>query len=79
MKPAANANEKEKKMAKKIETREWLNATGRDGYRRVERLGWTRLARIFRQNKPNGPERKLILAEARRLGYTPTVILAING
>ena len=60
------------------ETHEWLMARGRDGVRRIEKLGWLRLARICRANRPNSPIRRAINAECRRLGYTPRVILGIN-
>lgn len=60
------------------ETHEWLMARGRDGVRRIEKLGWTRLARIYNANRPNSPVRRAINAECRRLGYTPRVILGIN-
>lgn len=61
------------------ETYEWLMARGRDGARRIEKLGWPRLARIYNANRPNSPVRKAINAECRRLGYTPRMILGING
>jgi hypothetical protein len=59
-------------------TAEWLNARGRNGRRRVEVLGWKRLAAIYYANKPNSAIRKAINAEARRCGYTPSTILALN-
>ncbi len=59
------------------ETYEWLTEKTRLG-RRVERLGWKRLARIYYANRPNSKIRKLINAEARRCGYTPRTILATN-
>jgi hypothetical protein len=48
------------------------------GGRRIERLSWTYLARLYRANRPNSPIRRAINAECRRLGYTPRVILGIN-
>ena len=51
------------------ETYGWLAARGRDGARRVERLSWGRLARIYYANLPGAAVRRLINAEARRLGY----------
>ena len=68
-----------KRNATGTETHEWLMARGRDGVRRIEKLGWSRLARIYTANRPNSPVRKAINAECRRLGYTPRMILGING
>lgn len=59
-------------------THEWLMARGRDGVRRIEKLKWSDLARIYRDNRPNSPIRRAINAECRRLGYTPRVILYIH-
>lgn len=67
------------KTKRSAETYEWLMAKGRGGVRRVETLGWKRLARIYDANRPNSPIRKAINAEARRCGYTPRVILGLNG
>ena len=50
----------------------------RNGRRRVEVLGWKRLAAIYAANRPGSAIRKAINAEARRCGYTPTTILALN-
>jgi hypothetical protein len=70
---------KTKKAGKpKAETYEWLMARGRDGVRRIEKLGWKRLARMYNANRPNSPVRKAINAECRRLGYTPRVILGLH-
>jgi hypothetical protein len=66
------------KSATKAETYEWLMAPGRDGARRIERLVWTRLARIYNRCAPNSRERRAILAECRRCGYTPSMILGLN-
>ena len=63
---------------KKAETYEWLMAPGRGGVRRIEKLGWARLARIYNANAPGSPIRKAINAECRRLGYTPRVILGLH-
>ncbi len=60
------------------ETYEWLTTTMRNGRRRIERLGWKRLARIYDANRPGSNIRKAINAEARRCGYTPRNILALN-
>ena len=65
-------------MTRTTETYEWLMAEGRGGERRIEKLGWKRLARIYDANRPNSPIRRAINAEARRLGYTPRVILGLN-
>ncbi len=62
---------KELAMRKKrpnTETHEWLMARGRDGRRRIEKLGWRRLARIYLAAKPGSAIRKAINAEARRCG-----------
>ena len=56
----------------------WLTARMRNGRKRIEVLGWKRLARIYGAAKPGGPVRKAINAEARRCGYTPRMILALN-
>ena len=60
------------------ETHEWLMARGRDGRRRIEKLGWRRLARIYLAAKPGSAVRKAINAEARRCGYTPRTIIALH-
>ncbi len=59
------------------ETYEWLMATTRLG-RRIEKLGWKKLAMIYHANQPGSAVRKAINAEARRCGYTPRTILALN-
>ncbi|MCY2928180.1 MAG: hypothetical protein NTV86_01555 [Planctomycetota bacterium] len=59
-------------------TAEWLDSRGRNGRRHVEVLGWKRLAALYYANKPGSAVRKSIEREARRCGYTPRVILAIN-
>lgn len=59
-------------------TAEWLTARMRNGRRRVETLGWTRLAAIYRAARSGSAVRKAINTEARRCGYTPGTILAIN-
>ena len=60
------------------ETHAWLMARGRDGKRRIERLGWKRLARIYYAARPGSAVRKAINAEARRCGYTPRTIIALH-
>jgi hypothetical protein len=59
-------------------TAEWLTARMRNGRRRVEVLGWKRLATIYYASKPGSEIRSAINAEARRCGYTPSTILALN-
>jgi hypothetical protein len=59
-------------------TAKYLTAQMRNGRRRIEVLGWKRLAAIYTTNKPGSAVRKAINAEARRCGYTPTTILALN-
>ncbi len=61
----------------KTETYEWLMATTRLG-RRIEKLSWKHLAAIYYAAKPGSKIRKAINTEARRCGYTPRTILAIN-
>ena len=59
------------------ETYEWLMTTTRLG-RRIEKLSWKRLAKIYYEAKPGSKIRKAINSEARRCGYTPRTILALN-
>ena len=59
-------------------THEWLMARGKSGARRIEKLGWKRLAKMYFEAKPGSPIRKAINNECRRCGYTPRVILALN-
>ena len=59
-------------------THAWLTATTRNGRRRIETLGWKRLAKLYFQAKPGSPIRKTIEREARRCGYTPRTILALH-
>ncbi len=68
-----------KKSTKKnaTETYQWLMATTRLG-RRIEKLSWKQLAKIYFEAKPGSKIRKAINSEARRCGYTPRNILAIN-
>jgi len=63
------------KMNAKAETYEWLMGKTRLG-RRIERLGWRRLARIYEAG--GAKVRRAILNEARRCGYTPSTILALH-
>ena len=59
-------------------THAWLTATTRNGRRRIETLGWKRLASLYYASAPGSPIRKTINAEARRCGYTPGTILAMH-
>ena len=59
-------------------TAEWLTAATRNGRRRIEALGWKRLARIYAAARPGSAVRKAINAEARRCGYTPRTILGLH-
>ena len=59
-------------------TAAWLTARMRKGRRRIEVLGWKRLAAMYAAAKPGGPVRKAINAEARRCGYTPRTIIALH-
>ena len=60
-------------------TYDWLMAEMRNGQgRRIERLSWKRLAAIYYANRPGSRIRKAINREARRCGYTPRTILALN-
>jgi len=59
-------------------TLRWLLAAGRGGIRRIERLGWKRLAGIHLASRPGSAVRKAINAEARRCGYTPRTIIALH-
>ncbi|MBL7134355.1 MAG: hypothetical protein ISS78_09690 [Phycisphaerae bacterium] len=63
---------------KNTPTHAWLTATMRSGRRRIETLGWKRLAGIYYAARPGSKVRKAINAEARRCGYTPSTILALN-
>jgi len=60
------------------ETHAWLTATIRNGRKRIETLGWKRLAKLYYAAKPRSPIRKAIEAEACRCGYTPSTILSIH-
>ena len=46
--------------------------------RRIDRVSWKTLARIYYAARPGSAVRKAINAEARRCGYTPSTILALN-
>jgi hypothetical protein len=59
-------------------TAQWLTAKMRNGRRRIEVLGWRRLAAIYASAGPGSAIRKTSNAEARRCGYTPKTILNIN-
>jgi len=73
-------NKTTKKNATKAKpgTHAWLTATTRNGCRRIEMLGWKRLAKLYYAARPGSAVRKAINAEARRCGYTPSTILSIH-
>lgn len=48
------------------------------GGRRIDRVSWKTLARLYDAARPGSLVRKAINAEARRCGYTPSTILALN-
>ncbi|MCG3181445.1 MAG: hypothetical protein BIFFINMI_03841 [Phycisphaerae bacterium] len=48
------------------------------GGRRIDRVSWKTLARVYYAARPGSLVRKAINAEARRCGYTPSTILALN-
>ena len=56
----------------------WLMKVGPDRRRRVERLGWRRLANLFLAATAGSSVRRAICAEARRCGYTPSTIIALH-
>lgn len=58
-------------------TAEWLTARMRNGRRRIEVLGWRKLAAIHHYTKDNAVW-AAINREARRCGYTPATILALH-
>ena len=59
-------------------TIQWLTTVGRDGRRRIEKLGWKRLAGIYLASAPASAVRKAIQREARRCGYTTKTIIALH-
>ena len=65
-------------MKKANATAKWLLARNRKGVRRVEILGWKRLAGLYLAAKPGSDVRRIITNEARRCGYTPSTIIALN-
>ena len=57
----------------------WLDmAMPASNVRRIELMRWNELARIYAAAKPASRVRRLINREARRCGYTPRTILALN-
>jgi len=58
-------------------TAEWLTARMRNGHRRIEALGWRKLAAIHHYTR-NNKVWDAINREARRCGYTPATILALH-
>lgn len=71
-------NAKTNKTAKATRAAEWLTAMMRNGRRRIEVLSWKRLAGIYAEAQPGSVVRKAIEREAKRCGYTPSTILALN-
>ncbi len=65
------------RLATKVALR-WLTATMGNGRRRIETLGWKALAAMYEGSRPGSPIRRAINAEARRCGYAPSTILALN-
>ena len=59
-------------------TAKWLTARMRNGRRRIEALSWKRLSEIYYAAKAGSAIRQAINTEARRCGYTPSTILALN-
>ena len=68
-----NANTK-----RTTESYEWLTAKMRNGRKRIETLGWKRLANIYYAASAGSRIRRAINIEARRCGYTPRTILELN-
>jgi hypothetical protein len=66
------------KTTKASETYDWLTATCRNGRRRIETLGWKRLASLYYAARPDAEVRRAIEREARRCGYTPRAILGLH-
>lgn len=48
------------------------------GGRRIDRMAWRTLARIYQAARPGSAARKMINAECRRCGYTPRIVLGLN-
>ena len=70
---------KTKKAAKQNEsTMHFLTSAGRWGRRKIQTLSWKRLAAIYAAAGSRSAVRKAIDREARRCGYTPRTILALN-
>lgn len=66
-----------RKMNMAAVTAEWLNTKMRNGRRRIEVLGWRKLAAIHHYTKDNEVW-AAINREARRCGYTPATILTLH-
>lgn len=60
------------------DTYEWLMERNRHGVRRIEKLGWKHLAKIYDAAQPGSFARVAIQKEARRCGYLPDMILGLN-
>ncbi len=56
----------------------WLTGRYRNGRRRVEVLGWKKLATMWNAARPGGPVRRAIAAESRRCGYRPPTLLSLH-
>ncbi len=48
------------------------------GGRRIDRMAWKTLARIYAAARPGSIARRLINAECRRCGYVPRIVLGLN-
>ena len=55
-----------------------LMSRSRWGLPKVQTLGWKRLTAVYHAAKPGSKVRRMIATEARRCGYTPKTILALN-
>jgi len=75
---AMKTNRKTAKRTDERKTAAWLTGRYRNGRRRVEVLGWKKLAGMWNTARPGGPVRRAIAAECRRCGYRPTTILSLN-
>ena len=65
-------------MKKANETLKTLMAKNRSGIRRIEILGWRRLAALYLAARPGSDVRRVITNEARRCGYMPSTIIGLN-
>ena len=60
------------------ETLVWLTAANRSGFRRIERLSWGRLARIYNSKKATPAVKRAIERHARRCGYERSMKLYLS-